>query len=181
VVTLASLSGYDIADFSVQLGRHWGIGQKGKNNGVLLVVAAHERKVRIEVGYGLEGDLTDAVCKLIIENAILPRFRAGDVAGGISRGVDDIVQVLTGDAPAFKERAARRPDGRGSPLALLLFLGPLALILVASSFARRRRGWMWGGGWGGSSWGSGGGWSGGGGGFSGGGGSFGGGGASGGW
>ncbi len=65
--------------------------------------------MRIEVGYGLEGTLTDAVSKLIIENAILPRFRANDFAGGIARGVDDIIQVLTGDAEEWKRRAAQRP------------------------------------------------------------------------
>ena len=84
VVTLNSLQGYDIADYGYQLGRAWGIGQKGKNNGVLLIVAPNEHDVRIEVGYGLEGDLTDAVSRLIIENAILPRFRAGDYPGGIA-------------------------------------------------------------------------------------------------
>ena len=101
VVTLRSLQGYDIADFGYQLGRHWGIGQKGKNNGALLIVVPSERKVRIEVGYGLEGTLTDAVTRLIIDNAILPRFRTGDFAGGIERGTDDIIQVLSGDAEDF--------------------------------------------------------------------------------
>src|SRR5215216_4087489 len=108
VVTLGSLSGYDIADYGYQLGRHWGIGQKGSNNGALLIVAPAERKVRIEVGYGLEGALTDAVTRLIIDNAILPRFRTGDFSGGIERGVDDIIQVLSGDAEDFKRRAAER-------------------------------------------------------------------------
>jgi uncharacterized protein len=94
----------------VELGRHWQIGQRDKNNGVLLIVAPNERRVRIEVGYGLEGALTDAVSRLIIENGITPRFRAGDFAGGITRGVDDIISVLSGDAEEWKARAARRPD-----------------------------------------------------------------------
>jgi uncharacterized protein len=110
VVTLRSLQGTSIEDFGVELGRAWRIGQKDKDNGALLIVAPSERKVRIEVGYGLEGELTDAVSRLIIENAILPRFRAGDYAGGISRGVDDIISVLTGDAAEWQQRAARRPD-----------------------------------------------------------------------
>jgi uncharacterized protein len=110
VVTLKSLQGTSIEDFGVQLGRHWQIGQKDKNNGVLLIVAPNERKVRLEVGYGLEGALTDAVSRLIIENAITPRFRTGDFAGGITRGVDDITSVLSGDAEEWKERAAQRPD-----------------------------------------------------------------------
>jgi uncharacterized protein len=110
VVTLKSLQGTSIEDFGVQLGRHWQIGQKDKNNGVLLIVAPNERKVRIEVGYGLEGALTDAVSRLIIENAITPRFRTGDFAGGITRGIDDITSVLSGDAEEWKQRAAQRPD-----------------------------------------------------------------------
>ena len=77
---------------------------------MLLIVAPNERKVRIEVGYGLEGTLTDAITRLIIENSILPRFRANDYPGGITRGVDDIIQVLTGDAEEWKQRAAKRPD-----------------------------------------------------------------------
>ena len=110
VVTLKSLQGTSIEDFGVELGRHWQIGQRGKNNGVLLLVAPNERRVRIEVGYGLEGALTDAVSRLIIENGITPRFRAGDFAGGITRGVDDIISVLSGDAEEWQARAARRPD-----------------------------------------------------------------------
>ena len=110
VVTLKSLQGTSIEDFGVELGRHWQIGQRDKNNGVLLIVAPNERRVRIEVGYGLEGALTDAVSRLIIENGITPRFRAGDFAGGITRGVDDIVSVLSGDAEEWQARAARRPD-----------------------------------------------------------------------
>jgi len=110
VVTLKSLQGTSIEDFGYQLGRHWRIGQKDKNNGVLLIVVPSERRVRIEVGYGLEGTLTDAVSRLIIENGIVPRFRANDFAGGITRGVDDIISVLTGDAEEWKQRAAKRPD-----------------------------------------------------------------------
>ena len=110
VVTLKSLQDTSIEDYGYQLGRHWGIGQKGTNTGALLIVAPNERKVRIEVGYGLEGALTDAVTRLIIQNAILPRFRANDFQGGITRGVDDIVQVVSGDAEEFKRRAAQRPD-----------------------------------------------------------------------
>jgi uncharacterized protein len=139
VVTLKSLQGTAIEDFGVQLGRRWQIGQKGKNNGVLLIVAPNERQVRIEVGYGLEGTLTDAVSRLIIENGIVPRFRANDIPGGISRGVDDIISVLTGDADEWKQRAARRPD-TVSPApstqsdsvwpGILLVLGGVGIIIV---------------------------------------------------
>jgi uncharacterized protein len=204
VVTLRSLQGTSIEDFGVQLGRGWHIGQKDKNNGVLLIVVPSERKVRIEVGYGLEGTLTDAVTKLIIENAIIPRFRTNDIPGGITRGVDDIISVLTGDAEEWKQRAAKRPDTTtpwGTILILILALGVFWLIFIMivgampnSPKARRRRsGTVWApessswwsgssGGFSGGSFGSGGfSGGGGGGGFSGGGGSFGGGGSSGSW
>jgi uncharacterized protein len=196
VVTLRSLQGYDIADYGYRLGRSWGIGQKSKNNGAILLVAPNERKVRIEVGYGLEGTITDAVSRLIIENAILPRFRTGDFPGGIERGVDDLVLLLSGNAEDFKRRAAEqqaRPSGTTG--AASFFFVILLIVIWFIVFVRRsqrtgyrsgqsppfwiptggsrnRGGWPGGGGW--SSGGSGGG-------FSGGGGSFGGGGASGSW
>ena len=105
VYTTRSLQGNPIEDFGYQLGRKWQIGQQGKNNGVLLIVAPNERKVRIEVGRGLEPQLTDLMSKLIIENAILPAFRRGDFAAGIKAGVRDIRDVLLGDAEAVAERA----------------------------------------------------------------------------
>ena len=119
VVTLKSLQGTSVEDYGYQLGRRWQIGQKDKNNGVLLIVVPSERKIRIEVGYGLEGTLTDAISRIIIENSILPRFKAGDVPGGIKRGVEDIIQVLGGDAAGLQQRIARnsvsdvaQPDGK---------------------------------------------------------------------
>jgi uncharacterized protein len=198
VVTLKSLQGTSIEDYGYQLGRHWQIGQKEKNTGALLIVAPNERKVRIEVGYGLEGTLTDAVSRLIIENAIIPRFRANDFTGGISRGIDDIIQAASVDAEEWKARARQRPDnqpGLVDVLALVFFL--FIFFMIVSSVARQGRGYAQTGAgarrgsrgpifipipWGssGSSW-SGSSWSGSSGGFSGGGGSFGGGGASGSW
>jgi uncharacterized protein len=193
VVTLKSLQGTSIEDFGVQLGRHWQIGQKDKNNGVLLIVAPSERKVRVEVGYGLEGTLTDAMSSVIIQTAIIPRFKANDFAGGIGRGVDGIIDVLTGDDAEWKARAAQRPDAAPDWGGLLTWILVIALILFifwtirgASSTppSRRSRGssgpWIIpGGSWSSGSGGFGGGFSGGG--FSGGGGSFGGGGSSGSW
>ena len=105
VVTLPSLQGYEIEDYGYQLGRHWGIGQQGKDNGVLLIVAPNERKVRIEVGRGLEPIVTDLMSRIIIENAILPAFRRGDFASGIRAGVRDLKDTLLGDGEAVKERA----------------------------------------------------------------------------
>lgn len=199
VATVPDLGGYDIADYGYQLGRAWGIGQDQKNNGVLLLVAPNDRRVRIDVGYGLEPVLTDALSSLIIQNQILPRFRQGDLPGGVEAGVDAVVQQLqlppdqaranAAQAAEAQRREAQRPQMSGSGFIWLAII----LFWLFLSFGRRRgrryrrRGWgapvvIWGpgmGGWGGGGGGFGGG--GGGGGFSGGGGSFGGGGASGGW
>ena len=198
VVTVKSLQGVTIEEFGYQLGRHWGIGQKDANNGVLLIVAPNERKLRIEVGYGLEGKLTDATAKIIIETEIVPAFKAGRLGEGISRGARAIINVLGGKAPApagqLRETAggsARDSGGRsggdsggdsgedsGGDLAGSVFFWILALIIIVmllkgggGGFGGRRRGHGFGGRRGGFS----------GGGFSGGGGGFGGGGASGGW
>jgi len=200
VYTTRSLQGYPIEDFGYRLGRHWQIGQQGKNNGVILIVAPTDRKVRIEVGRGLEPQLTDLMTKLIVENAILPAFRRNDFAGGIKAGVRDIRDVLLGDAEEVKQRAKaakkRSPDGDGiMPVAILLILILFAFIVIVTQsmqtahpgrrLSRDRRRSSGPDRWGGSAGGwSGGGWSGsgdGGGGFSGGGGDFGGGGSSGSW
>jgi uncharacterized protein len=129
-----SLQGYPIEDFGYQLGRAWQIGQKGKDNGVILIVAPSERKVRIEVGRGLEPQLTDLMSKLIIENAILPAFRRNDFAGGIKAGVRDIRDVLLGDAAAVAERAKSKPkvggDGGNTAALLLLIFVAVAFTLV---------------------------------------------------
>jgi len=95
VVTLPDLQGYEISDFGYQLGRAWGIGSKEKNDGALLIIAPKERKLRIEVGYGLEGVLTDGLSSLIINQQIVPKFKAGDLPGGIEAGTDAIIQQLT--------------------------------------------------------------------------------------
>jgi uncharacterized protein len=204
IFTTNSLQGYPIEDYGYQLGRAWGIGQKGTNNGVLLIVAPTERKVRIEVGRGLEPQLTDLMTTLIIQNAILPEFRRGDFSAGIRVGVRDIKDVMLGDAEAVKARAAARPrmarkPGAWEELIPLLFIGGIFIFVLWAQSQQARQplsGGRYGrpgygrpgyggpiffpGGWGGGGGGSGGG-GGDGGGFSGGGGDFGGGGASGSW
>jgi uncharacterized protein len=139
IVTLKSLRGTTIEDYGYQLGRRWKIGQKDKDSGVLLVVAASERKVRIEVGYGLEGTLTDAATRLIIENSILPRFRTGNFSGGIKSGAADIVQMLVGDTgrpqpgPAQASVGGERRDANTPvwPGIVLGLVGVSLLILCA--------------------------------------------------
>lgn len=176
VVTLESLHGNAIETFGYQLGRHWQLGQKGKDNGVLFIVAKEERKLRIEVGYGLEGDLTDAVSANIIHGVIRPAFKRGQFEQGIEAGVQSIIEALDGDYTLRKTRQSRTS---GSPLVAILVMIIMIISFVSSLFggggrgAGRRR--YYGGGFGHRTGGFGGG------GFSGGGGSFGGGGASGGW
>lgn len=104
VATVKSLQGSDIETYANQLFRTWQLGQAEKNNGVLLLVAPNEHKVRIEVGYGLEGTLTDALCSTIISSAVIPRFKANDFPGGIERGVDGIISVLNGDAADWQPK-----------------------------------------------------------------------------
>ena len=130
VATVASLEGQEIEPYANELFRAWKLGEKTKNNGVLLLVAPNERRVRIEVGYGLEGTLTDALSKVIIANAIAPRFKEGDFGGGISRGVDDIIAVLTTDASEWQQRPSLRLDHQQSPdlTDWLLIMGLIALL-----------------------------------------------------
>jgi len=189
VVTLASLQGYTIEDYGYQLGRHWGIGQKGKNTGALLIVAPKEHKVRIEVGYGLEGTLTDAISSTIIQNYILPSFKRGDFNAGILAGTTSIVQVLGGNSispPPPPPQALTFWQGPWEIVVIwgLLFFGAWGYFLVLW-FRHRNDPHNWttygGDGWSSGSFGGGSSGGGSGGDFSGGGGSFGGGGASGSW
>lgn len=202
VVTLPSLNGYEISDYGYQLGRAWGIGQKAENNGSLLIVAPNERKVRIEVGYGLEPILTDGMSSLIINRQILPRFREGDMAGGIVAGTDAIIKQITlppEEAMKIAAQADAQKANQGDDISLgtvifilfviFFFILPILRSATGSGGKQRRSGapiiWVpggFGGGFGGGGdWGGGSGGGFGGGGFGGGGGSFGGGGASGSW
>jgi len=195
VVTLAALGGLDIAEAGLQLGRAWKLGTRQNSNGVLLVVVPAERKLRIEVGYGLEGSLPDARAFQIINSEIVPRFRTGDLEGGILKGTLAIIAAVEGTYQAPKDAAT----GSGAELLPFLFVLGLGVVLLVVLY--RNGGRMGGPGAGGGvspygrrtgRWGGGpmiilppsrGGWSSGGGGgsWSGGGGSFGGGGASGSW
>ncbi len=201
VATVPSLNDQPINDYAYQLGRVWGIGDARRDDGILLLVAPNERKVRIEVGDGLQPILTDALSARIIRDAITPRFKAGDFDGGVTAGVDRILAQLqlppeqAREIAAQSQAAADNGDG-GIPIGWIIFIVIVVLIIVMSNRRNRGRGYRsgWGGPpviiWGGSPWGGGGfgggGFGGGGGGggfggFSGGGGGFSGGGASGGW
>jgi len=187
VLTVDSLDGEPIEDYSVRVAQTWKLGQKGKDNGVLLVVAKQDRKIRIDVGYSLEPTLTDLETSRIID-LMRPDFQKGDFGAGIEHGTDAILTALDGgEVPA---PPAGQGQGKGLPGDLLTFIIVAVIFIllnVLGNRGRRSSRWPWGGGWGGFGGGGfgGGGFSGGGGGggggFSGGGGSFGGGGASGSW
>ena len=176
VVTVTTLQGLPIEDYGYRLGRFWGIGQKGLNTGALLLVAPAERAVRIEVGYGLEGELTDAKSRIIIENDILPAFREGKYEQGIEAGTVAVLRALgwQGEATGAPPPRARDEGGELPPWVFMLLVFFVFLMVRRGFFFVPTGGGVWRGG-------SRGGFGGGGGGFSGGGGSFGGGGASGRW
>jgi uncharacterized protein len=187
VATVPSLEGYDIRDYGNRLFRHWKLGDEKRDDGVLILVAPNERKVSIEVGYGLEGDLTDALSRIIIEHAMVPRFKAGDYGGGVAAGFEDIKKVIGGQGDKVVQRVQNQAAPSLADLLPLIFLF-LIIMFILSRGSRGRRVIMipggydggFGGGYRGGGYG-GGGFGGGGGGWSGGGGSSGGGGASGDW
>ena len=201
VATLPDLQGYEIEDYGYQLLRTWGIGSKERDDGAILIVAPSERKVRVEVGYGLEPVLTDALSSVIINQTILPAFKAGQMEQGVVDGTDALVQQLTlpdeeARAAAAAPAKASEGEGIGPAVIFVIFIIFWLLSGVMGGLGRRGRGgrglwWLLplllngggggGGGRGGGGWSGGGGGGFGGGGFSGGGGSGGGGGASGSW
>ncbi len=194
VATVKSLEGSDIESYANELFRFWKLGQAQKSNGVLLLVAPSEHKVRIEVGYGLEGTLTDALSSVIISSAIIPRFKTGDFSGGIERGVDGVISVLSGDTTDWQPKVDVRQEDTSAdfnelfPILFFLLFVFICWYLIRNANSGPPGGTTRRGGgpifvpYGGSSWGGGGFGGGGfGGGFSGGGGSSGGGGASGSW
>lgn len=186
ILITPSLEGADIESYSIEVAKKWKLGSKGKDQGLLLVIAPKERRMRLEVGYGLEGDLTDAFCRRVLQNGMGPYFKAGRYADGILIAIEWIAEKLSLDlrAPVSKRMQTSNKFFwvvflfilfcfAGSVLPLLFFGRRLGGYSSYDPYRRR--------GWGGSDWGGGGGWSSGGGGFSGGGGSFGGGGASSSW
>lgn len=204
VVTLESLDGVAPVDYATELGRSWGVGQEGQDNGVVVLVSRDDREVFISPGYGLEGAIPDAIASRIVRNTLVPNFREGQFYAGLSAAADQLIAAAAGEFEAAADRSSsRRRDGGKLPLANIFVLAIIAYFVISSFGShgggrgggrdggkryRRRRGGppviIWGGGFGGGSGGFGGlggGGGGGFGGFSGGGGSFGGGGAGGGW
>ncbi len=184
VLLIPSLQEDSLEDYSIRLAEKWKIGQKGRNNGVILLIVKNDRKIRVEVGYGLEGALSDALAGSIIRNEIAPQFKAGRVYQGIDAGVAAIMAATKGEYKAARGKGKGAGASWWDLLPFILFFG-FFLVMFAMTVKGRKRhyhsggssGWTGGGGFfgGGSSWGDSGG------GFSGGGGDFGGGGSSGEW
>jgi len=135
VVTLKDLDGYDIADYGYQLGRHWQIGQKEKNNGVLLIVSIGDRKVRIEVGYGLEGVLPDARAHDIINRVIVPAFKQKKFYQGINQAVDSIIASIAGE---YKASSSPSPSFNTSYLIFtFLFIGSILWSVISRTMDKK--------------------------------------------
>jgi uncharacterized protein len=130
VVIVPSLQGGEIADYASKLFEQWGIGQKGKNNGLLMLLAMEEKAVRLEVGYGLEEKLTDALSRRIIEQVIIPRFREGDFAGGLYQGSRAVMQVLEGSWQA--DGKGRKGQGAEGSLVFVVLLLIILVIVISS-------------------------------------------------
>ena len=174
IVTVPDLQGYAVEEFSIGLLRSWKIGQKNVNNGAIILVSKAERKIRIEVGYGLEGALTDAASKIIITNAMVPPLRTGDYGAAFTRAVDDISSIITGEARDQGWKGASRTDGQKpgidwTGLMLIVLFVVIMIWLQSNQRGARLRGGspgvivFPGSGWGGGGGNSGGGFSGGGG------------------
>ncbi len=187
-LTVPSLEGETIEDFSIRVAEAWKLGSRGSDNGVLVTVSRDDHAVRIEVGGGLEGELTDAQSAIIIRNTIVPAFRAGRYGDGLYGAGVQVLGALGSLPPDVAAQPRSRPAVHFSSLGIVFFVVLFILIRIFSGFGFRRRRSLWGlpwilmgggsrwgggGGWGGGGWGGGGGgggsWGGGGGGFSGGG------------
>jgi len=150
IVTIASLQGYEIEDYGYQLGRAWGIGEARKDTGILFIVAPNERRVRIEVGYGLQPVLTDALSNAILREEVLPSLRDGETAAGIVAGADALIEQLSlpADEALARARAVETASGEAKPDSLSLFIIGLVAVwivlgLIGAITGRRTDIWFW--------------------------------------
>lgn len=155
-VTLPDLGGYAIEERSIDLARHWQLGQKDRDNGAVLLIAVAERGIRIETGYGLEGALTDALAANIIGSILQPAFRAGNFEGGIERGVDDILAAIAGEHVAKPAEPDRLEDAEKVFAAIFMIVVLYGMFFGRGRARRRGRGIVFGsGGFGGGGFGGG--------------------------
>ncbi|MES2378593.1 MAG: TPM domain-containing protein [Bacteroidota bacterium] len=130
VAIMHSIGEYDPNEYALKLGRSWAVGQKGSNNGVMVLVALDDHKMSIQVGYGLEGALPDVVAKQIIDRDITPRFKDKDYYGGLDAGTDDIIKYTKGEYKAPKKAQSQKGDGGGSPVGFIVIIVVFILIIV---------------------------------------------------
>jgi uncharacterized protein len=130
IVTITSLGPYEIADFAYRLGESWGIGGKGKNNGILILVSKSERKVNISTGYGMEATVPDALAKRIIEQIIKPAFRDGNYYQGLDGATSQVMLLASGQYKA----EPRERDSGDSPILFWVIIGLLALFIISRMF-----------------------------------------------
>jgi uncharacterized protein len=128
VVIMKSIGDYDVNEYAAALGRKWGVGQKGKNNGVMVLVAVDDRKMSIQTGYGEEGALPDIITQQIRVNDINPRFKEGDYYGGLNAGIDDIIKYTKGEYKADKK--PKHKDSGSSPIGFFIIIIIVILIVV---------------------------------------------------
>ncbi|MDA7816002.1 TPM domain-containing protein [Porticoccaceae bacterium] len=122
VATINDLGSKTIAQYGYMLGRHWGIGQEGKNKGLILLISKHDRELRIEVGYGLEGLMTDALATSIVHHTIVPFFKRGDFDGGVIAGSNQILEVLSGKKVQLPRVSSRKPERNSLLMGLMIFI-----------------------------------------------------------
>jgi uncharacterized protein len=145
VLTVPSLEGDAIEDFGIRVAEAWKIGKKGFDNGAILVIAQKERRLRIEVGYGLEGILPDAIASRIIREVIVPRFRDGDFSGGVVAGVNAILQVTKGERlPETVRSVNGQRSAQGGSLATVLMITAMLALFIGMT-QRRLFGGIFGG------------------------------------
>ncbi|MDQ4132018.1 MAG: TPM domain-containing protein, partial [Actinomycetota bacterium] len=149
VAVVRTTGNQSIEDYGIDLAREWGVGQEGKDNGVVLVIAMEDRRARLEVGRGLEGELTDVESGDIIDERVIPFLREGNVGGAITQGTEAIRQALgdpqAGELPPAPAPAREDRPGAGAWLGSLLFLVPLGFVFLGGMRRRRRRWWGGGG------------------------------------
>ena len=133
IVLMKSVGDYDIDQYAAALGRKWGIGQKGNNNGLLILAAMDQHKVTIQVGYGLEGAVPDVITHVIIQNDITPRFKQGDYYGGLNAGIDDLIKYSKGEFKAAKKPQHRQDNGGGGAGIIVFIIIIFILIVIFRS------------------------------------------------
>ncbi|WP_428327870.1 TPM domain-containing protein [Mucilaginibacter sp.] len=129
VVIVRTVDGSDINDYGQKLGRAWGIGTKGKNNGILVLVAVGDRKISIQTGYGAEGAVPDIITHQIINNDITPRFKEGDYYGGLDAGTDDLMKYMKGEYKGNKKAKADDGGGVGGFIILIIIVVVILIII----------------------------------------------------